>query len=328
MSVPLAVVLSRHTLTSRRATQAFVAAGLEVVQCESPHWAPSDRERTRIVLLDLDLEPATPPAVLVESTQRTYPDVAIVVVAGVHALQRLLAALVHPAAAHLVPKRGCARPPGPATVEELGSTAWPDEHALYTLARRRLGAAEGLSGFFLSGTPVHTHVLGRSGERKAALSDLERFADSLELPQDRRGRVQLVADELLGNAFFDAPRDAAGEPLHRAGGPEVVLDAEHRVTLAYACDGQTLAVSVRDGFGTLTRARVAERLRRIGDPDLAPAEGPGGAGLGLIMVHASADQLLFRLAPGRSTEVVATLRISGSAREAQLVGTSVHLEGP
>jgi len=296
------------------------------VQCESPHWAPSDRERTRLVLLDLDLEPATPPAVLVESTHRTYPGVTLVVVAGVRATERLLAALVHPAVSHLVPKGGCARPPGPATVEELGSAAWPDEHALYTLTRRSLGAADGLAGFFLSGTPLHTHALGRSGERVLALAELERFCDSLALPPDRKGRVQLVADELLMNAFFDAPRDAAGEPLHRVSGPEVVLGAERPVTLTYACDGQTLAVAVRDPFGTLTRARVAERLRRIGDPDLGPAEGPGGAGLGLIMVHASAGQLLFRLAPGRSTEVVATLRIAGSAREAALVGTSVHLE--
>ena len=326
MAVPLAVVLSRHTLTCRRAAQAFVAAGLEVVQCESPHWGPSDRDHVRLVLLDLDLEPGTPPERLAESTGKTYPGVPIAAVAGLRATERLFAALAHPAVAHLVPKRGTSRPPGPATLEELGSTAWPDEHALYTLARRRLVAAEGLSGFFLSGTPIHTHVLRRTGERWAVLSALEGFVGSLELPRDRASRVQLVADELLMNGLFDAPRDASGEPLHRAQEPDVALDAERPVTLSYACDGQTLGVAVRDGFGTLTRERVVERLSRVGDPDLAPAEGPGGAGLGLLMVHASASQLVFRLVPGHLTEVVATLRLGGNAREALLFGTSVHLE--
>ena len=326
--MPLAAVLSRHAITCRRATQAFVAAGLEVVQCESPHWGPGDRARARIVLLDLDLEPATPPGALVERTARTYPGVPIVAVAGVRASERLLGALAHGAVGHVIPKRGTARAPGLVAVEELRGTAWPDEHALYTLARRRLGAAPGLSGFFLAGTAIHAHVLVRSGARTAALSELERFVGRLALPRDHARRCRLVADELVMNGLFDAPRDAAGEPLHRPSGPEVVLDAAHPVTLSYACDGQTVAVSVRDSFGTLSRARVVERLGRIGDPDLAPAEGPGGAGLGLLMVHASSSQLLFQLTPGRATEVIATLRISGSAREAQLVGTSIHLEEP
>jgi hypothetical protein len=119
----------------------------------------------------------------------------------------------------------------------------------------------------------------------------------------------LVADELISNAVHNAPVDANGvhyrKDTPRDG--ELDLDDRHRVHLRWGCDARYLAIEVRDSFGTLDRdtilgALVSQDFREHG----------GGAGMGIALAYRSCDHLVFDLAPGRQTEIIALIDVRRS----------------
>jgi hypothetical protein len=116
----------------------------------------------------------------------------------------------------------------------------------------------------------------------------------------------LVADELLSNAVHNAPVDSAGTHFRRdvARDTDFELDGRHQVRLRWACDARYLAIEVRDGWGTLTRDAI---LRALAQSDVR--DSGGGAGMGLALTYRSCDHLVFNLAPGETTEIIALIDV-------------------
>jgi len=113
-----------------------------------------------------------------------------------------------------------------------------------------------------------------------------------------------VAEELLTNAFYDAPV-AAG--VIRKAIPrthEVELPDEHACDLVYGCRDDLALVRVRDPFGALTRTRLIEVLTRCARSDMQVQvdESMGGAGLGLWRVFAVASFVAISVCSHRWTE--------------------------
>ena len=75
-----------------------------------------------------------------------------------------------------------------------------------------------------------------------------------------------VAEELLTNAFYNAPvaAGAVDQPIPRT--QDVTLPEESSIDLAYAYHDGVAFVRVRDPFGSLSRARFASALTRPGAP--------------------------------------------------------------
>jgi hypothetical protein len=118
--------------------------------------------------------------------------------------------------------------------------------------------------------------------------------------------AMLVADELLSNAVHNAPVDGAGEhyrrELDRAN--EIELDGRHQVKLRWGCDARYLAIEVTDAFGSLDRDTI---LRALAKNDVR--ESGSGAGMGVALAYRSCDHLVFNLAPGRRTEIIALIDV-------------------
>ena len=91
-----------------------------------------------------------------------------------------------------------------------------------------------------------------------------------------------IVDELVTNAIFNAPRDADGKAkyrkLHRS--EELVLADDEAATLQFACDGDFIAVSTVDPFGSLDQDTVIDYLNRclVKGPQQM-SDDSGGAGL-------------------------------------------------
>ncbi len=184
----------------------------------------------------------------------------------------------------------------PVLAEELTITA-------HKLMRGDLFGAE---KYLLWGTQLHDTTLERAQQRTDIVAELE-----AEL--GRRGQnarvaqmARLVADELISNAVHNAPVDAAGvhyrKDLPRDAALE--LDAHHRVRVRWGCDARYVAVEVNDSFGSLDRdtalaALARQEVREVG----------AGAGLGVALAYRSCDHLVFNLAPGRRTEVIALVDV-------------------
>jgi CheY-like chemotaxis protein len=193
--------------------------------------------------------------------------------------------------------------PMPVLAEELTITA-------QKLIRDDLFGAE---KYLLWGTELHATILTRASQRAQLVGEL---AEQLRA-RGQSARVasiaMLVADELISNAVHNAPVDDRGEHYRAdlARDAELELDDRHQVTLRWGCDGRYVAIEVSDPFGSLERDRV---LRALAGSDVK--DQGGGAGMGIALTYRSSDHLVFNLAPGKRTEVIALIdvRYPASAR--------------
>jgi anti-sigma regulatory factor (Ser/Thr protein kinase) len=132
-----------------------------------------------------------------------------------------------------------------------------------------------------------------TAERESIVGRVSSYLEELDVGAPVAASLGLVADELAGNA------------LRHAGGP---------VELAFGSDGARFAVAAIDGAGTLSPARIRDAL------DLSDQ----AAGMGLLAALHASSQLVFNLAPGRRTEVIALAELRPGDELAR-AGRSVHV---
>jgi len=119
--------------------------------------------------------------------------------------------------------------------------------------------------------------------------------------------VKAVSEEMIMNAIFHAPVDAAGMKRYSHLNRSTLIDLDEREQpiLQWAIGEQYLALSVRDRFGSLTPTRVTTALSR------AVQVNPNGpsltAGLGLSIMSRAARHLVVGVVSGESCEVLALI---------------------
>jgi anti-sigma regulatory factor (Ser/Thr protein kinase)/CheY-like chemotaxis protein len=180
------------------------------------------------------------------------------------------------------------------------------EQLTLTVHKLVRGDLFGAQKYLLWGTALHQTALTRGSQRSHVVGELAEQVRARGLAARIASTAMLVADELLSNAVHHAPVDEHGAH-HRAELPrdrELELDDRHQVQLRWGCDGRYLAVEVTDRFGSLARnaalrALVHERVKDSGC----------GAGMGIALTYRSCDHLVFNLAPGTRTEVIALIDV-------------------
>jgi anti-sigma regulatory factor (Ser/Thr protein kinase) len=184
-----------------------------------------------------------------------------------------------------------------------GSAAAAD---LTRAMRARDGGAHGVKGFLRDGTTIVTVDVVTRADTDAAVAVAHGQAGIQHAFPDFADSVATGTMELLMNA-----RRAAGDGVP--------------VTLRCGADGQTVALSVTDPSGTLTRAVVLENVRRCakrGHDQIRMTQ--GSAGLGLYMVLAGASCVEFRVTPGRATEVTFASHIHPTMKAFEAEPRSLH----
>ena len=164
----------------------------------------------------------------------------------------------------------------------------------------------GVEKYLLWGTQLHETTLTRGSQRAEVVAHLATQVRSLGQSSRVGSMAMLVADELLSNAVHNAPRDADGRHYRKdlARSEEIELDERHRVRLRWGCDARYLAIEVTDGFGSLDRDTILAALARN---DVR--ESGGGAGMGIALAYRSCDHLVFNLAPGTRSEIIALIDV-------------------
>jgi CheY-like chemotaxis protein len=164
----------------------------------------------------------------------------------------------------------------------------------------------GAEKYLLWGTELHETTLVRATQRPDMVASFAEQVRNLGQSARVASMAMLVADELLSNAVHNAPVDAAGEhyrkELPRAG--ELELDERHQVRLRWGCDARYLAIEVTDRFGSLDRDTI---LGALAKNDVR--ESGGGAGMGIALAYRSCDHLVFNLAPGVRSEIIALIDV-------------------
>jgi len=192
--------------------------------------------------------------------------------------------------------------PMPVLAEALTITA-------HKLIRRDLF---GVEKYLLWGTELHAMTLTRASQRADHVARVGEHVRLLGQSARVASMAMLVSDELLSNAVHNAPVDAAGGAYRRdaARDTEIELDAQHQVHMRWGCDARYLAIEVTDTWGTLDRDTILDALART---DVR--ESGGGAGMGVALAYRSCDHLVFNLAPGVRTQVIAMIDVRYPASE-------------
>jgi hypothetical protein len=159
--------------------------------------------------------------------------------------------------------------------------------------------------------------LARASKRAERLERLSAFLESRGVGARTIEQLRDAAEELLTNAFYDAPA-AAGvtQPISRT--RDVRLPEDSACDMVYGCRDDLAVVRVRDPFGSLSRARLVEVLTRCARTDMQVEvdETMGGAGLGLWRIFSAASFVAISVVRNRRTEVLVGIgkRVSSARR--------------
>lgn len=204
-----------------------------------------------------------------------------------------------------------------------------DEAELLTTALKLMGRdIFGLDKYLSWGVEVRRQRITSYDDKRASIEAVSDFARQAGCRRALLGRVEIVLDELLMNALYDAPSCEKGDRstyVSRAvpgGGPV----SSRAVDLSFACDGRFFALSVRDAYGALERDTILKNLNRAvtfaGTP-LNHAD--KGAGLGLYFILNSVSRFVANIEPGRATEVICLFDLRRTGRASQPVASSFNI---
>jgi hypothetical protein len=157
------------------------------------------------------------------------------------------------------------------------------------------------------GTPIHSFRVNSSEEKEQLIDALEGvLAGEGEEYEMLRQKGALLADELLENAMYGAPRGSGGNKLFKKGERRDMLPQE-RIVFSFGFDGETLALKLADNWGSLEPDLVMEYLVR-NQEDASIADDVGGRGL--FIIWRFLDQFHMNIHPGRETVVGGHLQLS------------------
>jgi hypothetical protein len=186
-----------------------------------------------------------------------------------------------------------------------GSSDWKElSAALEMLVARRPWE---IGSCLKEGTPIHSFRLHSTNDKESLIGRLEAaLSGEGEEYELLRQKGALLADELLENALYDAPRGAGCARLFKKGEPRTMLP-EESIVFSFGFDGATLALKLTDNWGSLEPDLVIESLAR--NQEEAAAAGDEG-GRGLFIIWRFLDQFHVNVHPGQETEVGGHLQLS------------------
>lgn len=182
----------------------------------------------------------------------------------------------------------------------------------------------GIEKYLAWGVDVKRSKVIHSAQREELKEEVFAYLKKMGIRTTILDRVNAVLEEMLMNAIYDAPVDAAGKSLfnHRSRKEVVQLDTHQQASLNFCCDGSNIAVSVVDTFGALTKDMIIDYLISCyGGTAGSLNEGKGGAGRGLHQIVEMADTTIFNVKKGVRTEVICLFNVDGRSQSIQ---PSIH----
>ena len=199
---------------------------------------------------------------------------------------------------------------------------------LVTVQKIRHGDIFGLEKYFVWGVEPRALTVTSSADKARAIAAISDYVAGIGVPSRLRALIRTVADEFLSNALYNAPvgPDGASRFASQSRTIPVQLDPHEQIAVRYCCDGRRFGLSTCDPFGSLAPDNLQDYLARAfraGDDQVA--ETPGGAGLGFYQILDSLSHFVVNIDPGRRTEVIGLVDVSGSYRTFASGGKSFNI---
>ncbi len=186
--------------------------------------------------------------------------------------------------------------------------------------------ASGIESYLWPSTHVTSRRLKKYLDKEEVIAGMVEGLKGLETFSALPDLCATIADEMIMNAMFDAPRGSDGKPKynHLPRTEPLELADHETVTFRYGWDPAFVALSIEDPFGALTKETLIRHINKgFGQgADQINQSAPGGAGLGFFMIFENTHSLIVNCTPGKSTEVIALIAISKNFRQFQEAGKS------
>lgn len=165
-----------------------------------------------------------------------------------------------------------------------------------------------ISDHVKQGTHVYEFSVASSDQKEELIQRLETLVSGDSMAMEMlRHKGALLADELLENAMYGAPRSPEGGKIYEKGQRREVMPGE-QITFKLAFDGETLALEVVDGWGTLCPETIMEHLAVNQEEE--PLMDTGGRGF--FIIWRFLDHFHVAIAPGRQTVVGGHVRLDSN----------------
>jgi hypothetical protein len=240
-------------------------------------------------LIAVDLR--APSAPRMKDLDNVFPEVRVIAIVGAQDFGQMVE---------------CLRSPRCGSVITYDDQFEPEDF-IVTVTKLLHGQVFGLQKYFPWGVTLYNMEIASYEEKVKALDVLNAYAELAGARGPVRDRMALVAEELMINAMYHAPTDDDGKPLYQHLPRKEMAGKrfDRPVKVACASNGQLFAVAVRDAYGSLDKDVVVKFLSKGTQKSLTPEQKESGAGLGLVTALKNANKLVFNLAPGGGTEVIA-----------------------
>jgi hypothetical protein len=171
------------------------------------------------------------------------------------------------------------------------------------------GGVFGLESLVPDGTEIQSVMVGSYRDKLACLDQLEGFAESRKIRGKYRESILQCADEMLMNALYVAPREAASILKISATKASIAEHARRGVEVRWTYAHRTLFLAVRDTYGSLTREGLLRGWRQAIEASSAAAV---GRGLGLFIMTNGSSSVSFSHVPGVATECICSFDTTAS----------------
>jgi len=165
-------------------------------------------------------------------------------------------------------------------------------------------------------------MLARASRRNARFDRMLEFFEGHGVTGRTLGNLGDVAEELVMNALYDAPRESGylREAVSRT--EDIELPPDRACEIGYGIKDECAFIRVRDPFGSLDRARLLQVLSRCRTKTVELDESRGGAGLGWWRMMSLATSVSITVVPTQLTNITISLALQPGPKH--LVATHLH----
>jgi len=207
---------------------------------------------------------------------------------------------------------------GSFVLRNYGNARDAGQHYGRVLGSMASDRAFGLEKLLKPGTKIQTIKLQSTSQKAGAVDAIRNYLLAAKYKSRMATIVSNAVDELLMNSMFDAPVDASGRQIYASTPRSTVLalDGKASVEVQVGFDGNYIAVTAVDHFGSLDKARLLAHISKIYTEDEYKVKTTNaGAGIGLATVFRSGGSFLFSSESGSKTEVTVFFKRVDSFKE-------------
>jgi hypothetical protein len=192
-----------------------------------------------------------------------------------------------------------------------------EESAARTLRALLAKRGVGLEDLMQSTASTISLTLSESGDKGQALQQVAQSCAAVDLGRRIQDTIIGVADELISNAFFNAPTNADGTPRHRhqERAQAIKLRKSELIQVDLSIDSDAIALQVSDPFGSLKVDTFRAHMERALAEERPTVQAAGSAGMGLYMALAGSNHLVVTIQPGRCTQMLSIVERARAYRE-------------